>query len=275
VRKLDISDLHPCTHTSSDMTPPQPPPDLGCAVHPNGSLKDASEIEWHFDKDDETPLTATEKSPGSGSASSTSSQTLHPFLLGHAQAPAIFVAGSRRSGRATCPSNRVVDPDNAMNSAPVPSSKKSKVVTGKRKASIQRSSSRCVVQKIVHLSGDSDDDNSDGEDHTPSQPTRAKSTDIKASEDAVSEQEYALLKAMADADHKVSATSTLKIIYFTHISLRQSTQRPRAMPLLTFEQSSAGIKSTRIQILGKYRMDIGASFACKQLVNSLGFDTSK
>jgi len=66
-----------------------------------------------------------------------------------------------------------------------------------------------------------------------------------------------------------------EIIYFTHISLRQSTQRPRAMPLLTFKQSSAGIKSTRIQILRKYRMDIGASFACKQLVNSLGFDTSK
>jgi hypothetical protein len=262
------------------MMPPQPPPDLGCAVHPDGSLKDASEIEWHFDKDDETPLTATEKSPGSGPAASTSSQTLHPFLLGHAQAPAIFVAGSRRSGRATRPSNRVVDPDNAMNSAPVPSSTRSKVVTGKRKASIQKSSSRRVVQKIVHLSGNSDDDNSDGEDHTPSQPTRAKSTDIEAtdieaSEDAVSEQEYALLKAMADADHKVSATSTSKIIYFTHISLRQSTQRPRAMPLLTFEQSSAGIKSTRIQILGKYRMDIGASFACKQLVNSLGFDTSK
>jgi hypothetical protein len=64
------------------MTPPQPPPDLGCAVHPDGSLKDASEIEWHFDKDDETPLTAAQKSPRSGPASSMSSQSLHPFLLG-------------------------------------------------------------------------------------------------------------------------------------------------------------------------------------------------
>jgi len=72
------------------MTPLQPP-DLGCAVHTDGSLKDASEIEWHFDKDDETPLTAAEKSPRSGPAASASSQTLHPFLLGHAQAPAIFL----------------------------------------------------------------------------------------------------------------------------------------------------------------------------------------
>jgi len=45
-------------------------------IHPNSSLKGASEIEWHFDKDDKTPLTATEKSPGSGPAASTSSQTL-------------------------------------------------------------------------------------------------------------------------------------------------------------------------------------------------------
>jgi hypothetical protein len=264
------------------MTPLQPPPDLGCAIHPNGSLKDASEIEWHFDKDDETPLTAAKKSPGSGPASSMSSQTLHPFLLGHAQAPAIFIAGSHHSGHATHPSNCVVDPDNVINSAPVPSSTstRSKVVTGKRKSSIQ-TSSRHVVQKIVHLSGDSDDNDSDGEDHTPSQPTRGKSTDIRAtnieaSKDAVNEQEYALLKAMADADHKVRATSTSKIIRFTHISLRQSTQSPRTMPLLTFKQSSTRIKSTRIQILGRYRMDIGASFACKpQLVNSQGFNMSK
>jgi hypothetical protein len=130
VHKSDILDLHPRTHTSLDMTPPQPLPDLGCAVHPDGSLK---EIEWHFDKDNETPSTAAKKLPGSGPASSMSSQTLHPFLLGHAQVPAIFVTGSCRSGRATRPSNHVVDPDNVMNSAPVPSSTstRSRVVTGK------------------------------------------------------------------------------------------------------------------------------------------------
>ena len=54
---------------------------------------------------------------------------------------------------------------------------------------------------MVHTSEDSNDDNSDGEDHTPSQPMHGESTDIEASEDAASEQEYALLKAMADADH--------------------------------------------------------------------------
>ena len=42
--------------------------------------------------------------------------------------------------------------------------------------------------------------------------TDIEATDIEASEDAVSEQEYALLKAMADADHKVNGTSTSKVI---------------------------------------------------------------
>ena len=204
-----------------DMTPP---PDPGCAVNPDVSLKDTSEIDWSFDKEDETPLTVAGNSLGSTSGPAISesepSQTFHPFFMGHAQAPAIFVAGSRRSGRAICPSNRVVDPDNAMNSAPGPSSTKSKVVpgplavTGKRKAPAQRSS-RCVVQKTDHTSEDSDDNNSDVDtsDHIPSKSMHAsgESTDIEApSENAavVSEQEYALLKAMADADHEVSTTSS-------------------------------------------------------------------
>ena len=98
------------------MTLPQPSPDLGCAINHDGSLKDASEIEWHFDKDsdDETPLAVTVAENSLSSASgpavseSESSQTLHPFFLGHASAhaPAIFATGSRHSGRAIRPSNR-------------------------------------------------------------------------------------------------------------------------------------------------------------------------
>ena len=112
------------------MTLPQPSPDLGCAINLDGSLKDASEIEWHFDKDldDETPLAVTVAENSLSSASgpavsgeSETSHTLHPFFLGHAHTPAIFAAGSHCSGHAIRPSNRVVDPDNAMNSAAGPS----------------------------------------------------------------------------------------------------------------------------------------------------------
>jgi hypothetical protein len=190
------------------MTPP-PDDNVGCAVRPDGTLKDAAEIEWHFDKDDEIPLTAAEKLPGSSPAASSSSpspsQTVHPFFSGHAP-PAISV---RRSGRAIRPSNRVVDPDNAMNFAT-----QSKVVTGKRKAPNQTESPRRVIQKAIHTiaeSGNPDKDNSDGEDHTPSRSMRGELTDI-AIEDAMSEQEYLSLKAMGDADHEVSGSLTTNFI---------------------------------------------------------------
>ena len=183
---------------------PQPSPDsdLGCAVNLNGSLKNALEIEWHFDKDSDNkiPLAASSAGP-SGPASAVSksetTQTLHPFFLGHVQAPAIFIAGSHCSGHAICPSNCVVDPDNAMNSAPGPS--KSKVINltiGKQKAPITQKPSCHVVQKTGHMdhtmtvqttSEDSNDDNNSGDDldHMPvpsghpSQPTsmHGKSTD--------------------------------------------------------------------------------------------------
>jgi hypothetical protein len=35
-----------------------------CALDANGKLKDASEIEWHYDKDSAVPMTATPSSSG-------------------------------------------------------------------------------------------------------------------------------------------------------------------------------------------------------------------
>jgi hypothetical protein len=185
-------------------------PDLGCAVRADGSLKDASEIVWHQDKDDDAPL------PGSClAASGASSQVLHPFFSGIASPVA------RRSGRTSRPSNRVVDPDNAMNSAPRTSSMR-KHVTGKRKAPINGSVHRRVIQKTVCVSGDSGNDNSDAdlEDPMTSRAKRGKSTDAEESEeDAVgARKEYESLMAMADADHKVSLVFTSRIVHLTHLS---------------------------------------------------------
>ena len=196
-----------------------PLPDPGCAIRPDGSLKDASEIDWHFDKDDDAPITMAEKSPMSGPPGS--SHILHPYFLGHAS-PAVQVAGSRRSSCASRPSNHVVDPDNAMNSAAETSSTQ-KVGTGKRKAPIHKSA-RCVIQKTIHISGDSNDDRSGSEGPTSSPPAHGKATDVEEIEDAnaVSGQEYASLKAMADADHEVSAASTSNIVHFTHVIMSKA-----------------------------------------------------
>ena len=80
-------------------------PSLGCAVSADGNLLDASQIKWYNDADDEMPLPTpalvmTEKAP------------IHP-LFQSSSIPGIKVAGSRRSNRATRPSARAIDPDNA------------------------------------------------------------------------------------------------------------------------------------------------------------------
>ncbi|KAF8234716.1 hypothetical protein L208DRAFT_1376783 [Tricholoma matsutake] len=44
-------------------------PDLSCAQRADGTLKDASEIEWHYDKDDDSPMATTALSCCSGHTS--------------------------------------------------------------------------------------------------------------------------------------------------------------------------------------------------------------
>ncbi|KAJ6505291.1 hypothetical protein C8R45DRAFT_776468, partial [Mycena sanguinolenta] len=75
---------------------------LGCAQNSDGSLRNASEIQFYHDVDDEHPISGPQ---------SASSRPLAPiFTRGK---PVGMVAGSRRSTRASRPSARVMDPDNA------------------------------------------------------------------------------------------------------------------------------------------------------------------
>ena len=88
-----------------------------CAIGPDGSLKDASEIEWFNDADDEQPISVPVAKV---------SNPLHLFFTGTA-APSVFVAGARRSARVPRPSMRILDPDNVAIS-------KSSTAQGKQKA---------------------------------------------------------------------------------------------------------------------------------------------
>ncbi|KAJ6474858.1 hypothetical protein C8R45DRAFT_1160058, partial [Mycena sanguinolenta] len=78
---------------------------LGCAQKADGTLRDASEINWFNDRDDEQPT--------SGPAAS--SFQPHPFFTGTAK-PVGKIAGARRSARTTRPSARMIDPNNAESS---------------------------------------------------------------------------------------------------------------------------------------------------------------
>ncbi|KAF8811332.1 hypothetical protein BYT27DRAFT_7003392, partial [Phlegmacium glaucopus] len=72
------------------------------AICPDCSLKDASEIQWFNDADDEQPISVP---------MAKASNPLHPFFAG-ASAPSVPIAGARRLTQVTRPSMRTVDPDN-------------------------------------------------------------------------------------------------------------------------------------------------------------------
>jgi len=83
-----------------------------CALHADGSLKDASDIVFFNDPDDDVLLLQV---PSSAEPSSSNQSTRDAFAVllkaGHTLAP--VTAGSRRSGRPSKPSARVRDADNA------------------------------------------------------------------------------------------------------------------------------------------------------------------
>jgi hypothetical protein len=168
--------------------------DRGCAVRPDGTLKDASEIDWEFDPDG-ADLAAIPNSSTMAAPSSGAPLKIHPFFAGQAP-PTINLAGSRRSARSTRPSARAIDPDNAMN-APA-----------KRKAS-GPAPKRCVSRKII---AERPEPQSDGEsyDENYSEPAR-DATDVEES-DGLEAGEYDSLKTMADADHQVCIHSVIQSI---------------------------------------------------------------
>jgi hypothetical protein len=178
--------------------------DLGCAVRSDGTLKDASEIDWSFDRSDDEALSIPSLSSRPSAAakvSGSSGPELHPFFSGTLR-PATFSAGQRRSGRATRPSNRIVNPDNAMGV--------SAVAAGKRKASSSTTSTRNVKPKPKIVSVLSEDEEDEEDDSYTAPALTEVPTDIDEEAD---NEEYEALKAMADADHKVSTT----FISVTHL----------------------------------------------------------
>ena len=172
--------------------------DLGCAVRSDGTLKDASEIDWAFDKDDETTMPKSESSMP---------HPTHPFFTGPSHptavmAPAAYTAGSRRSNRSIRPSTRITDPNNAMNkSNPSTVAQASTSVGEKCKAPNSKPTHR-VIQKVVTDSDSDDDEN-------PSYSTQV-SSEAENIDDVQSE--FEVLQAMADKNHEVS-TITQRTFY--------------------------------------------------------------
>lgn len=197
---------------------------LGSAVRINGTLKNASEMEWHYDKDDDTPMLVE---------------------------TAMEVGGTRRSGRSSRPSTRLVDPDNAMNDhtllAPT------RPVTQKRKAAPAALVHQVVRRRVI----DSED-----EGQAPTDDD-ADDTEVVESGTEAMTAEFEVLQEMADVDHAVRVSISSMIVLLIHLhTCRQFEVEIFKIPLLTFAPSSEQKRSMLTLITARFKMDIGAKSVC-------------
>jgi hypothetical protein len=118
----------------------------GCAVHPDSTLKDASEIEWHNNK---------------GHDSLIAPAMPHPFFT-H---PALTLAASHHSACTIRPSTHVLDPDNVMNNGSL-SMSGSAATTVKRKV-VPQSVPLCRVSQKVLVDSQTDANESEAPAFAP------------------------------------------------------------------------------------------------------------
>lgn len=162
-----------------------------CAIGPDGKLLDAKDIEWYGDADSSEPINqATTPSITTTSSSAAS----HPFFRG-GLAPTVVVAGAHHSEHATCPSNRITNPDNAdaLSSATMHKCKASGGMTAGRRMN-------CKV--AIDDEGSTDDGEID--DYEPDIAEHpAMTSDDEAGNTKPDNLAYASTKAMGDADNEV------------------------------------------------------------------------
>lgn len=191
-----------CLQTTVQLT--MAGPSLGCAQDANGNLLSPSKIQWFNDVDDEHPIPAAPPTSLRSSDSSPPQATIdHFFSSGNATPKAVDKPGigpSRRSGRATRPSARILDPDNTETS-----SLKRKASTGRVTEKVSR------ARKVIEDSDgggdteledvqDAQDEGDNNLDDSFVDPTE----NADSGEDGDTENNYASTKALGDADREVS-----------------------------------------------------------------------
>src|SRR6266571_5705171 len=149
-------------------------PDLGDAVHPDGTLKDTSEIIWSYDADDSIPF-PLDSLFGTRPASSCG------------PAPAMMVAGACRTTRTHHPSQRALKVAEAASSSSASAHPGSKC-----KAPSDPIPDRRVMCKIVY-----------NLDNEVADPSDGGATTEPAEDD------YESIKAMADANNLVRSSPSL------------------------------------------------------------------
>ena len=166
-----------------------------CAISSDGSLKDAADIQWYNDADDEAPIPSASHSLASTSASLSAQALDNLFSL---RPPAKKVSGERHSSRIRKPSKRTTDPDNAE----APGDVFEDATSGQKRKPGAVGMPRRVSRKVIQ--SDSDDDTASSDDD------KLDPTDIEAESDedldvARTTENYENMKALGDKDREVLA----------------------------------------------------------------------
>jgi hypothetical protein len=203
-------------------------PVLGDAVRPDGTLKDASEIVWSYDADDTIPFP-----PSASEADSLSRRC----------APAMTVAGARRSTRTHRPSQRVLDAAASSSSAGSASHS-----SAKRKASSVVTGRRITCKVIIDVDDVVEDHSNDGDylaGHSDDGAIMEPAEDDGATTEPA-EDDYEIIKAMADVDNRVRPLLSLSCMLFslTTGNQLQTSRRTRSRCAPHFP-SRQGIQASR------------------------------
>ena len=165
-----------------------------CAVAPDGSLKDAADIQWYNDPDDSAPLPSASRS-STGTSPLLLAQSLDKFWS--SRPPTKRVSGERHSSRVRKPSKRTIDPDNAETAGDTFKN----VQSGQKRKASTANISRWVTHQVIEL-----DTNSDSASDNDFQ-SDAVDTEVNSDEDqdeARATANYEKMKALGDNDRKVT-----------------------------------------------------------------------
>jgi hypothetical protein len=158
-------------------------PDVGDAVRPDGTLKDASEINWSYNADESIPF------PSDNASGPSSGHTL-----------ATVVASVRRTTRISHPSQHILD---ALEAEAAESASRAPAQNACKRKAISPLPDRHAHKNVINvISNNNNNSNNNSDGGTPSPPPTELASD-----------NYESLQAMADTDNLVCSLLRLTISF--------------------------------------------------------------
>ena len=177
-----------------------------CALDARGNLKDASEIEWFNDVDDDVAMNDVSATAATSSTSAMSTSTAPPnafsVLLQKGKAPAAKTAGARRSSRTSKPSGRLRDAQESTIQSNL------RATLNKRPAVTDDELPMPICKSMKATVEDTDDNEGDDIFEAGESDEMPELVDNSDDEDDEPQAAYNRTKAMGDADREVRGYHT-------------------------------------------------------------------